>query len=122
MSSTDSFVVSQLFNVARHVGYFKLGSEPSQHYVRVSILPLSHRKPRQLRNHNAYISAFACLYFALLFVYVCVCVCMCACVYVSARACMYLRVYFSVIFFNRPVYFQGISFFLKSVYVFAFPS
>ena len=38
---TDSFVVSQLFSVARHVGRLKLGSKPAQLYVRVSIIPLS---------------------------------------------------------------------------------
>ena len=38
---TDCFVVSQLFSVARHVGRLKLGSKPSQHYVRFSIIPLS---------------------------------------------------------------------------------
>ena len=36
MSSTD---VSQLFSVARHVGRLKLGSKPSQLYVRLSIRP-----------------------------------------------------------------------------------
>ncbi len=38
---TDCFVVSQLFSVARHVGRLKLGSKPTQLYVRLSILPLS---------------------------------------------------------------------------------
>ena len=37
----DCFVVSQLFNVARHVGCFKLGLKPAQLYVRLSIIPLS---------------------------------------------------------------------------------
>ena len=37
---TDRFVVSQLFSVARQVGYLKLGSKPSQLYVRLSIRPL----------------------------------------------------------------------------------
>ena len=35
------FVISQLFSVARHLGCFKLGSKPSQLYVKLSILPLS---------------------------------------------------------------------------------
>ena len=30
---TDCFVVSLLFNVARHVGHFKLGSKPAQLYI-----------------------------------------------------------------------------------------
>ena len=34
---TDCVVVSQLFSVARHVGYLKLGSKPAQLYVRLSI-------------------------------------------------------------------------------------
>ena len=38
---TDCFVVSQLFSAARHVGCLKLGSKPSQLYVRLSIIPLS---------------------------------------------------------------------------------
>ena len=42
-SQTDCFVLSQFFNVARHAGCFKLGSKPAQLYVRLSILPLSHR-------------------------------------------------------------------------------
>ena len=39
---TDCFVVSQLFSVARHVGRLKLGSKPTQLYVRLSIRPLAH--------------------------------------------------------------------------------
>ena len=35
---TDCFVVSQLFSVARHVGRLKLGSKPTQLYVRLSIV------------------------------------------------------------------------------------
>ena len=42
LSSTDSFVVSQLISVARHVGMFKLGLKPAQLYIRLSIIPLSH--------------------------------------------------------------------------------
>ena len=38
---TDFFVVSQLFNVARHVGRIKLGSKPAQLYVRLSIIIIS---------------------------------------------------------------------------------
>ena len=38
---TDSFVVLQLFSVARHVGCLKLGSKPTQLYVRLTIIPLS---------------------------------------------------------------------------------
>ena len=34
---TDCFVVSQLFSVARHVGRLKLGSKPTQLYIRLSI-------------------------------------------------------------------------------------
>ena len=32
---TDCFVVSQLFNVARHIGCLKLGLKPAQLYVRL---------------------------------------------------------------------------------------
>ena len=38
---TDCFIVSQLFDVARHVGHLKLGSKPGQLYVTLSIRPLS---------------------------------------------------------------------------------
>ena len=38
---TDSFVVSQLFSVARHVGCLKLGLKPAELYVRLSFIPLS---------------------------------------------------------------------------------
>ena len=37
---TDCFAVSQLFSVARHIGRLKLGSKPTQLYVRLSIRPL----------------------------------------------------------------------------------
>ena len=37
---TDCFGVSQLFRVARYVGRLKLGSKPTQLYVRLSIRPL----------------------------------------------------------------------------------
>ena len=42
LSSTDCFVVSQLFSNARHAGRFKVGSKPAYLYARLSILPLSH--------------------------------------------------------------------------------
>ena len=45
---TDSFVISQLFSVARHVGRLKLGSKPTELYVRLSIIPLS----RQVNHVN----------------------------------------------------------------------
>ena len=38
---TDCFVISHLFTVARYAGRFKLGSKPAQHYVRLSVIPLS---------------------------------------------------------------------------------
>ena len=38
---TDCFVVSQLFNVARHIGHLKLGSKLAQFYVRLSIILFS---------------------------------------------------------------------------------
>ena len=44
LSKDRLFFVSQLFSVARHAGCFKLGSKPTQLYVRFSILPLSHRQ------------------------------------------------------------------------------
>ena len=37
---TDCIVVSQVFSVARHIGRLKLGSTPTQLYVRLSIRPL----------------------------------------------------------------------------------
>ena len=37
----NCFIVSQLFSVARHIGHLKLGSKPTQLYVRLSIIPLS---------------------------------------------------------------------------------
>ena len=38
---TDCFVESQLFSVAWHVERLKLGSKPTQFYVRLSITPIS---------------------------------------------------------------------------------
>ena len=61
---TDCFVVSQLFNVARHVGRLKLGSKTAQLYVRLSIIPLSPQA-----NHVSsgiiryYVVTFSCLHF-----------------------------------------------------------
>ena len=41
LSSTDCFVVSQLFSVARHLRHLKLGLKPTQFYVRLSIILLN---------------------------------------------------------------------------------
>ena len=49
--------------MARHVGRLKLGSKPTQFYVRLRIIPLSHK--RIIRH---YVVAFVCLHFCL-FVY-----------------------------------------------------
>ena len=38
---TDCLVKSQLFSVARRIGRLKIGSKPTQLYVRLSIRPLS---------------------------------------------------------------------------------
>ena len=38
---SDCFVVSQLFRVAKHVARLKLGSKPTQLFIRLSIIPLS---------------------------------------------------------------------------------
>ena len=63
---TDCFVVSQHFSVARHVGHLKLGSEPTQLYVSLCIIPLS-----QQANHVSLgiirhcVAAFVCLHFCL---------------------------------------------------------
>ena len=43
LSKTDSFVLSELFNVARHAGRSKLGSKTVQLYVRLSLRPLGHQ-------------------------------------------------------------------------------
>ena len=66
MSSTDCFIVSQLISVARHAGRFKLGLKPTQLYVRLSIILLSHQSAyvsSGIIRH--YVVAFACLHFAL---------------------------------------------------------
>ena len=39
LSSTDCFVLSELFSVARHAGCSKPGSKPVQLYVRLSFKP-----------------------------------------------------------------------------------
>ena len=38
---TDCFVISQLFSVTGHVECLKLGSKPTQLYIRLSLIPLS---------------------------------------------------------------------------------
>ena len=59
-------VLSQLVNVARHAGLFKMGSKLAKLYVRLSILTL-----RQLVTYvssgiiTQYLSAFFCLHFVL---------------------------------------------------------
>ena len=40
---TDSFVLSELFSMARHAGRSKPGSKPVQLYVRLSFRPLGHQ-------------------------------------------------------------------------------
>ena len=40
MSSTDCFILSELFSVARHIGRSKVGSKPIQLYIRLSLRPL----------------------------------------------------------------------------------
>ena len=64
--STDCFIVSQLFSVARHVGRFKLGLKPAQLYVRPSIIPLGHQS-KYVRSGiiRHYVVAFVGLHFAL---------------------------------------------------------
>ena len=59
--STDCFIVSQLFSVARHAGCFKLGSKPTQLYVRLSILPLTLQ--------TAYISSGIIMHYVLASIY-----------------------------------------------------
>ena len=61
---TDCFIVSQLFNVARHAEHFKLGSKQAKLYVGLRILQLSH----QANNVNSgiithYVLAFGCKHF-----------------------------------------------------------
>ena len=65
-SHPQTFVVSQLFSVARLIGRLKLGLKPVQLYVRLSIIPLN-----QQANHTSsgliwhYVVAFVCLHFCL---------------------------------------------------------
>ena len=60
---TDCFVVSQLFSGARNIGRLKLGSKPTQLYVRRTIILLS-----QQANYSSsgiirrYVVAFVCLH------------------------------------------------------------
>ena len=65
-SQTDCFVVSQLFIVARYMGCLKLGSKPTQLYIRLSILTLSQRVTYinwGIIRH--YVVTFVCLHLAL---------------------------------------------------------
>ena len=62
----DSFVLSQTFSVARHVGHLKLGSKPAQLYVRLCIIPLSQQSTHVswgIIRH--FVVAFVCLHFCL---------------------------------------------------------
>ena len=65
-TQTDCFVVSQLFGAARHVGRLKLGSKPTQLYVRLIVISFSqqtnHFSPGIIRH---YVVAFVCLRFCL---------------------------------------------------------
>ena len=59
---TDSFVVSELFSVARHVGRLMLGSKSAQFYVRIRIilsLQTNHVTWGIIRH---YVVAFVCLH------------------------------------------------------------
>ena len=60
---TDCFVVSQFFNVARHLGYLKLGSKPTQIYIRLSIIPLSQHATNITSGMiRFYVVTFVCLH------------------------------------------------------------
>ena len=65
-SQRDGFVVSQRFSVAKLVGRLRLGLNPTQLYVRLSILPL---RPQVTYVSSGiirhYVVAFVCSYFAL---------------------------------------------------------
>ena len=64
LSSTDSFIVSQLFSVARHARFFKLGSKPAQLYFKLSNLTAQPTDDlRQLGNYYAFVLAFVRLHF-----------------------------------------------------------
>ena len=66
-SQTDCFIILQLFSVARHVGHFKLGLKPTQLYVRLSIILLSHQSTNVSSGIiRHYVVAFIFLHFALL--------------------------------------------------------
>ena len=64
---TDSFVPSELFGVARHVGRSKPGSKPIQLYVRLSLRPLSqqayHVWLRELLRYLCSNNSSVCLHF-----------------------------------------------------------
>ena len=64
---TDCFIVSQLISVARHAECFKLGLNPDQLYIRLSIISLS-QQSTYVRSGiiRHYVIAFACLHLALL--------------------------------------------------------
>ena len=61
-----SFVVSQLFIAARHVGHLKVGSKHAQLYVRFSIIPIS-QQVNDVRSGiiRHYVVAPVCLHFCL---------------------------------------------------------
>ena len=64
LSSTDSFGVSQLFSVARHVGRLKLRSKPAQLYVRLRIILLSQKTYYVTSGIIRYsVVMFVCLHF-----------------------------------------------------------
>ena len=53
------FVVSQLFDVARHAGRFRLRSKPAYIYARLRIIPLSHiGNIHQFWNYNVFCISF----------------------------------------------------------------
>ena len=54
---TDCFIVLQLYynKWAKHVGRLKMGSKPTQLYVRISILPISQRM-------RVYVCMYVCMY------------------------------------------------------------
>ena len=61
---TDCFVVSQHLSVSRKVGRLKLGLNPAQLYVRLSIIPLSQQANHiRLEIIKHYVVTFVCLYF-----------------------------------------------------------
>ena len=64
---TDCFVLSELCNVARHVGCSKPGSKPIQLFVRLSLRPLGQQAyqvwPREFLRYYVVTAAAVCLYF-----------------------------------------------------------